>query len=1657
MKTIYFFCCILCAIPSLLTAQMPVNGGLRYGNEWIRYDQPYFKILIANDGMYRVPFEALSAQGIDVNNIGSLQLYYLGEQVPIHVGTNFIEFYARRNRSELDQYLYRNGRADMLNPEYSMITDTSAYFLTVARDQNTQNIRYQSSVNDLTNLPPREEWFWGEIVQDYKGVIAQPQFDKVNESAFDRGEGYANSVTATTPFDFRTTPPQRFAGNIADSLEIRFAGIGANSHRIQINVNDNLIDSVNSFTYQFWHKTYAVNRSGSPEMLVRLVDQTGQLAVGVVRLKYARLFNFNNQTSFYFKISTSAEPKYLEIENFNRGNVAPILYDLTNQLRIETIVDAGKIKIKLPPSAKERELILVSYAPNVVPNLTNLLPVRFTDYANANAEYLIISSERLRRDAQGKDWVQEYAAYRASAVGGNYDTLVVNVENLYDQFAYGIHRHPLSIRNFVHFAKARWRNPRYLLVIGKGSVFTELRSSGALNARQNIFYVPTLGFPGADNLLAATNENLIPVVSVGRIAATKPEEIAMYLEKVQQYEDINMNDDADRAWRKQIILLGGGSNPSEQSSIRRYIQDMENIISTNAFGARVNTFFKTSVDPIQQASSTFLNGLINKGAAVITLFGHAGTDTFDFSVDDPSSYENEKRYHVLISLSCYNGDYHYTSDGVVQKSASENFIFQEKKGAIAFLATTGFGLVSTLGDFQKEYYRQLGDAGNYGRSLGDLLRSTAATFSNRNNLGWRAQLQQFSIHGDPAIVIMPFDAPDYVIEKNSLNFEAQTINTLQDSFSVKFKVLNIGKNLQDSILLEIDRELPDGARFKALQMRIPAPRESSEHLIQLPTLGTNAVGKNHFYFTLNNDNRITEAPLPRARDNNRFYDVFNREGASVYITSNSAIAVNPLPYAIVSGDLKLQASTINSQVSEQKYIFEIDTTAHFNSPFKIRYEASRAGGLIEWSPSLILRDSTVYYWRVSPDSTDQIGYFWNTSSFTYLRGSAPGWSQSHHFQMQGNRLSNMEIPESTRRQQYASGEKTVRAITGSFPQVFPKGFIGLSSYEYQRWRQINGLYIFVINGSTGVEWINQSGGDYGSNAEWSTAAFPFSTNFKDSRRNAINFLKNVVNPRDYVLIFTVQNNYASYSPEQWAADSVDLGTNLFKILEQQGADSIRTLATLGSRPYMFFYKKDDPSFTPTERMAEPGQVLDVTAVINGTWESGSITSTTIGPAKRWASLHWQETLTDAFDQSTFELYGVRADSSQTLLVTDLAQFDTTLHWIQADSFPLLRLRYASEDKTARTAPQLNAWRVLYEGLPDAALVKLPVPKDTLQQGEEMLLEFPIANVSPYDMDSLLVRFTFTDVNNNKKVNQKPLRPLLRQDTLLVRLPVNTRDLQGKQILSIEINPDKAQPELYTFNNNGFVEFYVGTDRRNPLLDVTFDGIKILNGDLVSPKPLITIELQDENQYLPLNDPALFSVFLDSPNPDNPLSPIKTQLKLNSEQVQFFAPTSADKRNKARIEWKPEFTQSGKYALTVQARDIAGNAAGQLDYKIDFEVITESKLSNVLNYPNPFSTSTRFVYTLTGDAVPQDYMIQIMTVSGRIVRELTQDDLGPLKIGTHQTEFAWDGTDAYGNRLANGVYLYRMLAKDQNGKEFAKYDNGTDRFFKNGIGKLVILR
>ena len=83
-------------------------------------------------------------------------------------------------------------------------------------------------------------------------------------------------------------------------------------------------------------------------------------------------------------------------------------------------------------------------------------------------------------------------------------------------------------------------------------------------------------------------------------------------------------------------------------------------------------------------------------------------------------------------------------------------------------------------------------------------------------------------------------------------------------------------------------------------------------------------------------------------------------------------------------------------------------------------------------------------------------------------------------------------------------------------------------------------------------------------------------------------------------------------------------------------------------------------------------------------------------------------------------------------------------------------------------------------------------------------------------------------------------------------------------------------------------------------------------------------------------------------------------------------------------------------------------------------------------------------------------IQIFTVSGKIVREIDMEELGTLRIGQNKTEYAWNGTDEFGDPLANGVYLYRVITR-KDGDNVKHLSNRNDFMFRQGFGKMYLMR
>ena len=117
---------------------------------------------------------------------------------------------------------------------------------------------------------------------------------------------------------------------------------------------------------------------------------------------------------------------------------------------------------------------------------------------------------------------------------------------------------------------------------------------------------------------------------------------------------------------------------------------------------------------------------------------------------------------------------------------------------------------------------------------------------------------------------------------------------------------------------------------------------------------------------------------------------------------------------------------------------------------------------------------------------------------------------------------------------------------------------------------------------------------------------------------------------------------------------------------------------------------------------------------------------------------------------------------------------------------------------------------------------------------------------------------------------------------------------------------------------------------------------------------------------------------------------------------------------------------GTYEFNLKVWDTQDNAS---EADLWFVVDDNLFLSQVRNYPNPFSEETYITLSHTGDDGNLDVVIDIVDLMGRPVRQLRQK---VNMTGGSAEPIRWDGCDFEGNRLRSGIYLYRLTLSDEDG-------------------------
>lgn len=1635
----------------------------QYGNEWIQYNQPYYKIGVAADGLYRLTYGDLQSAGFPVASVDPrrIQLFHRGVEQAIYIqgesdahfdASDYIEFYGRKNDGTLDKELYKPQSSQPHN-YYNIYNDTTAYFLTInAAAVLGKRMDFFSQVNS-GGLPSETSHNASQLLIAHDNYSAGTSYSTYIFTAYDDvGEGWTGTqIGQGGHIDYtidNLVNPVKSAGT--PDLEVMLVGRYAIPHMAQIYVGPNASSlrplsamSFANYSTSTLDATLQWSDIGNDGRMIIRVEATGTgtgadyLSLDYARVTFPQALDANSEPAKEFNLNPNpGGTSYIEIANPPTG---ARLYDITNPDIPRIIGTTGTTMVKaiVDQTDVPRQLYLTASTFSA----GSIRKISFRQFGSLAPDYVIISHPSLMKPASGyNDVVRAYAGYRHSAAGGGYDTLVADINQLYNQFSYG-EETPVAILHFMAFL-LQTHLPKYLFIVGKGlePEYNFYRNPGAFTTYPCL--VPSIGYPSSDNYfttgLAGTTYE--PAVPTGRISVTTPDEVADYLNKVKETESLSFQE----PWRKNILHLSGGINVGEPERFAGYLQSFAQIAEGYYFGGSVTAISKEnpSIDFVN------INDEVNKGLDLVTFFGHSSPSTIDFDigfVTDPQlGYSNKGKYPVFLMNGCNIGSFFLNT-----KVFGEDWVEAKDKGAIAFVAHSSYGLEGLLKSYSELFYQVgYGNKDFIGKGLGDIQKEVAKQFIvvNLPSVLNIAQVEEMVLLGDPAIKLFGATKPDYAVAEDGLSvasFSDDPITALSDSMNLRITVHNYGIAGPDSLTIQVKRKLENGTSTTYMRNFPPVLNSDTLSFPIYKEDGADAFGTNTFEVTLDPFDSLDELSESN-----------NTASLDYFVPLSRTKTLFPAPYAVVSSTkpiLTFQSTDLLS--AGRDYVVEIDTTRAFDSPFKQEFVVN-ARVLGSMPVDLLTKDSTAYYWRTryaatAPGESDD----WSTASFTYIKNGQDGWAQVSFPQYYNNKVAGLTADSVQRKFDFRQTVTTVQVKTFGVdnPATNTDVSVRLNGTEYNLSIQTtpcreNTINLIAFDKTTTTPYIKGLDLNF-DDVRWCGRAPKVIVSFQPSEfesadnKDLLTYIDNV-DAGDSVLLFSIGD--AGYST--WSSTAI---TKLGEI----GISSSQIAGLTDGAPVVIFAKKGIAPGSAVIRQASGSPVTEQELLVDGTitgkYESGSMTSVRIGPASAWHKLYEKVKIseTPVTDKFAFNVYGIGLDGKSTLVRQD--QVDTvSLSSIFPDDYPYLDVVYNLSDSINLTPPQIRKWLVTYDPVAEGILVfNGDTSTQELQEGEPWSTQFGFTNISDRTFkDSLkvavIVHNDDTGINAYDTMLVEAPAP---GDTTWFEVPVETRSKAGINDLTVNVNPHILPEQDYDNNQltlNSYLD--IQRDTSNPVLDVTVDGRHLQDGDFVSPNPHVVLKVQDDNPYVLKTDTTGVTLFLQYPcdSTDCRFVPIY----FGRSDVRWSPATSSDP---FEMDFTPSDLPEGTYVLRAQGEDGSGNSSGTNPYEVSFQVDYSTSLVVVPPHPNPSSGVIYFGFTISGAVVPDYVDIEIITPTGTLVNKFSADR---LHIGLN--ELVWDGTDINGARLAAGLYLYRIRVMS-GGKALPLNTPDGIRAIRNGMGKVLL--
>ena len=1664
-----------------------LSKSLSTQSSWFNPQKSYYKIYLKNKGLYRVTFDQLAADGVQMNNVpvNKLQLFGDGAEVPLYVNDSnhdgifnsgdYFEFvgypppptpYCKLNIYNNDNVYFFSTQADSSGLRYAVKDgypnswnnsfNTSLTTLHYERDSLFENLGYAGDDH-------RDFWLWDNI--SGQGGTVQHEF-----------VSYFNGLKNLDPDSLNITIRVQLQGLTTSTTCL-------SNHRAYIILNSMPVGSI------MWNG----QSTATFEQTIRVAEDSFHI--------------YPTQNALEVRVTGDACPS-------SGGDAAAVdWYEIdywqdnkadTNHIEFSSPPNlTGKIKYDISGFMRDSLMVFIPQKDEIIKNaqIGQNDSVSFVDSVSSPTDYFcagydysltpdsIIQCEQsdLENTSNGADYIiiahpdfnsvaERLANFRQTNFPDssipNPRIKIVYVNQIYNEFSNGL-LDPFALQKFIQYAFYNWQkpSPSYVVLLGDMSHdFRHLLAASRPTFVPSIpYYTDTYGEGYSDNMMVAVSGNDVhPDLAIGRLSCETVAEGNILVDKL-----INYPADNSKEWKHNVLLISSGLDAADEQRLGlnyASVQLEQSYLVPNGIQSTKIMHFPEEPDFQQyEGSGPEIRQAFDNGTVLSNFYGHGGGYQWDltFTNDDIALLNNGGRLPLVLSLTCYTA--HFDDQSVF----GEQFNLDPGNGSIGFFGNVGLTYWGVATYLDNLIFDQIFDKHNFivGKVFQDIKDIAPATGYNT------CQIALLTYLGDPLLKLAIPDKPDFSVNSSDIIFDKDNA-VVNDTVHIKVKVQNFGVVFpNDSVTVQLFVSAPDTSYSLPYQKLPSFGLEDSLYFTWIPN-------KPDLYTFTAKVNEVNVIPEMDHSDNaaEKSFAVFNLNNPDIISPADG--------YSTQNNYVDFKIADIGYYISHPlKYFIQIDTSLDFETPV-ISQELSSSNGIISWRAVNLQKG--IYFWRSRIyDGSD-------SSNWSMPRTFRVVGSNVNGYYVGGNQMSlfnfyNMNVTDSGL--VLNSNYIPPRPSTTTFLQdIFPSDTavfdsVGMTSITSDgKYLYIGTMWYYaLLNNSMGYSKIYKIGTGY--NGTVKGHYYGTVPNFYGPIRDNMFYFHDgyiyVATGDPYSLLRVDKNtgdtttviipsgmirlNDARVQPGSFylaadsnyvynlaAADSTGDNHYVLRTFDPsknwaQAKPDMKLLSTsyqgftgfFVADGYLFPYENYESGYMRRIRLSNgvfeeewltyiPFQgyygwcydwvnnlvyasvyrknVQPKISEFKGRYldADGTALTSTVGPASSWNSLSYS--VENFSSDASYKAMLLGQNSFTNLwdtLNTDLPE-SFSLNNINANKYSNLKINFNFIDSSFANASsvKLKSVTVNYSSLPDISIsnTDLTITPDSLLQGVPLNINLELHNYGLAPDDSATAKFY---LNSADSAFYSKRFSLPADSSMQINTQLLTTDLPPANNITVQVNP--GEKEFYTFNNTASGSFYILKDTTSPTLSVTFDGKELYSGDIVSPKPKISIELKDNS---PLSiDTSDFSIVIDN-----------SPLFFNSPDVHFaYSPYPNDL---AMVTWTPKFTD-GKHSLDILAKDHSGNYSGSSATHFDFYVYNQDDIIEAYNYPDPFKSDTYFTFQLTGTDVPNQLKIKIYTVAGRLIRDI-EVPTSQLRIGFNRVH--WDGKDQDGDDVANGTYLYQIVYK-----------------------------